>query len=82
MWRLAIDILHGPRPAFAFGYPRNVDIIAMVMGKVEHGSGMAGVENSLENAVYEMLEQMRNKKPPTRRVHPTGRGSTRMFLSS
>ena len=49
MWRLAIDILHRHRSAFAFGLPWNVDIIAMVMGKVEHGPGMASVENSLEN---------------------------------
>jgi len=49
MWGLAIDILHGHRSAFAFGLPWNVDIIAIVMGKVEHGSGMASVENSLEN---------------------------------
>ena len=52
MWRLAVDILHGHRSAFAFGLPWNVDIIAMVMGKVEHGSGMASIENGLENTVY------------------------------
>jgi hypothetical protein len=56
MWRLAINILHGHRSAFAFGLPWDVDIIAMVMGKVEHGSGMASVENSLENTVYENTE--------------------------
>lgn len=53
MSRLTIDILHGHRPAFAFGLPWNVDIIAMVMGKVEHGPGMASVENSLENTAFE-----------------------------
>jgi hypothetical protein len=41
MWRLTIDIPRGHRSAFAFGLPWNVDIIAMVMGKIEHGSGMA-----------------------------------------
>ena len=56
MWRLAIDILHGHRSAFAFGLPWNVDIVAMVMGKVEHGSGMASVENSLENTAYKNTE--------------------------
>jgi hypothetical protein len=56
MWRLAIDILHGHRSAFAFGLPWNVDIVAMVMGKVEHGSGMASVENSLESTAYENTE--------------------------
>jgi hypothetical protein len=53
MCRRTIDILHGHRSAFAFGLPWNVDIIAMVMGKVEHGSGMASVENSLKNTAYE-----------------------------
>jgi hypothetical protein len=56
MWRLAIDILHGHRSAFAFGLPWNVDIIAMVMGKVEHGSGVGSVDNSLENTAYENTE--------------------------
>ena len=53
MWRLAIDILHGHRSALAFGLPWNIDIIAMVMGKVEHGSRMASVENRLENTACE-----------------------------
>ena len=56
MCRLAIDIPHGHRSAFAFGLPWNVDVIAMVMGKVEHSSGMASVENSLENTAYENTE--------------------------
>jgi hypothetical protein len=56
MWRLAIDILHGHRSAFSFGLPWNVDIIAMVMRKVEHASGMASVDNSLESTVYENTE--------------------------
>ena len=56
MWRLAIDILYGHRSTFAFELPRNVDIIAMVMGKVEHGSGMASVDNSLENTACENTE--------------------------
>ena len=56
MRRLTIDILHGHRSAFALRLPWNVDIIAMVMGQVEHGSGMAGVENGLENTVYENTE--------------------------
>jgi len=59
IWKLAIDIGH--RWAFAFGYPWNVNTIAMIMGKVEQGSGMDGsgiasVENSLENTVYENTE--------------------------
>jgi hypothetical protein len=62
MWRLAINILHGHRSAFAFGLPWDVDIIAMVMGKVEHGSGMASVENSLENTVYENTETHAEQK--------------------
>jgi len=62
MRRLAIDILHGHRSTFAFGLPWNVDIIAMVMGKVEHGSGMASVENSLENTVYENTETDAERK--------------------
>ena len=56
MRKLAIDILHGHRSAFAFGLPWNVDIIAMIMGKVEHSSGMASVKNSLENTAYENIE--------------------------
>jgi hypothetical protein len=56
MWRLAIDILHGHRSTFAFGLPWNVDIITMVMGKVEHGSGMGSVENGLENTACENTE--------------------------
>jgi hypothetical protein len=56
MWKLAIDIPHGHRSAFAFGLPWNVDTVAMVMRKIEHGSGMASVENSLKNGVYEITE--------------------------
>ena len=56
VWRLTIGILHGHRSAFAFGLPWNVDAIAMVMGKVEHGSGVASVEDSLENTAYENTE--------------------------
>ena len=56
MWRLAIDILHGHCSAFAFRLPWNIDAIAMVVGKVEHGSGMASVENCLENTAYENTE--------------------------
>jgi len=56
MWRLAIGTLHGHRSAFTFGLPWNVDFIAMVMGKVEHASGMVSVENTLENTAYENTE--------------------------
>lgn len=56
VWRRAIDILHGQRSAFAFGLPWDVDTIAMVMGKVEHGSRMASVENSLKDTAYENTE--------------------------
>jgi hypothetical protein len=56
MCRLAIDILHGHRSAFTFRFPWNVDTIAMIMRKVEHGSGMGRVENSLESTVYENTE--------------------------
>jgi hypothetical protein len=80
-WRLAIDILHGHRSAFAFGLPWDVDVIAMVMGKVEQGSGMASVENGLENTALRIRKQT-EQRLPTRRVHPTGRGSTRMALRS
>ena len=62
MSRLAIDILHGHRSAFAFGLPRNVDRIAMVMGKIEHGSGMASVENSLENMASENTKTEAERK--------------------
>jgi len=36
-----------------FGSPWNVDVNAMVMGKVEDGSRMTSVEDSLENIAYE-----------------------------
>lgn len=55
-WRPTIDIPHGHCPAFAFGLPWNVYIITMVMRKVEHSSGMASVENSLESTAYENTE--------------------------
>jgi hypothetical protein len=75
---------------FTFGLPWNINTIAMVMGKVKQGSGMemsghsrmASVKNSLEYTAYENTETEVEQKLPTRRVHPTGRGSTRMFLSS
>jgi hypothetical protein len=52
MWRLAIAILKGQRSALALGLPWHVNIIAMVVGKVEHGSGMTSVKNSLEDTTY------------------------------
>jgi hypothetical protein len=49
MWRRAVDILQGHRSAFSFGLPWYIDAVAMEMGKVEHCSGMAGVQNSLKD---------------------------------
>lgn len=39
----------------AFGLAWRTDIIAMVMGKVEQGSAMAGIENSLKGISYEEI---------------------------
>jgi len=48
MERRTVGILQGHRSTRAFGLPRYVDIIAMVMRKVKKGSAMAGVKNSLK----------------------------------
>lgn len=53
MWRLTIGILYGHRSALTLGLPWHVDVVAMVMGKVEHGSGMTRVENGLKVTAYE-----------------------------
>jgi hypothetical protein len=45
--RRTIGILQGHRSTLAFGLPWYKDAIAMVMGKVEQGSGMASIKNSL-----------------------------------
>jgi len=64
MWRPTVDVLHGHRSAFALGLPWNVDTIAMVVGKVEHGSGMASVKNSLKHTVYENTNRHGTKSYP------------------
>jgi len=48
----------GHRSALAFGLAWYIDIIAMVMGKVEQGPAMAGVENSLKR----MMTKSEKKK--------------------
>jgi len=45
----AVDILPGPRPTLALRLPWHVDIIAMVVRKVEQGSRMGRVKNSLKD---------------------------------
>jgi hypothetical protein len=50
MSRPTITILHGHRPALALGLPWHVDIVAMVVGKVQQRSGMTSVENGLKDA--------------------------------
>jgi hypothetical protein len=52
MWGLAIGILEGQRSALALGLPWHVDIVAMMMGKVEHSSGMTSVKNGLKDTGY------------------------------
>ena len=81
MWRLAIAILYGHRSALALGLPRHVDTVAMEVGKVEQRPAMTSVENGLTDVTCGNTEidagQLR-----TRSVHPTGRGSTSIFLRS
>jgi len=47
--RRTVDILDGHRSALALGHPRYVDIIAVVVGKVEHRSGIGCVKNGLKD---------------------------------
>lgn len=54
--RQTVVVLHGHRPALAFGLPRYVDAIAMVVGKVEHCSGMASIKNSLKETTSGSLK--------------------------
>jgi len=45
----AVVIMPGPRPTLALRLPWYVDIIAMVVRKVEQGSRMGRVKNSLKD---------------------------------
>ena len=45
--RRTVGILHGHRSALALGLPWYVDIVAVVVGEVEHRSRMARVKDSL-----------------------------------
>lgn len=45
----AVDILQGPCPMLALRVPWYVDIIAMIVRKVEQGSRMGRVKNSLKD---------------------------------
>jgi len=47
--RRTVDILDGHRSALALGQPWYVDIIAVVVGKVEHRSGIGCVKNDLKD---------------------------------
>jgi hypothetical protein len=44
-----ILILHCHSSTLAFGLPWNVDTIAMVVGKIEQGSGMASIKDGLKD---------------------------------
>jgi hypothetical protein len=44
-----IGILYGHRSTLAFGLPWNVDTIAMEVGKIEQGSGMASIKDGLKD---------------------------------
>ena len=52
----AVDILQGPRPMLALRLPWYVDIIAMIVIKVEQGSRMGRVKNSLKDTASANLK--------------------------